>query len=187
MGVDLKYFYLNTPMVRYEYMQIPITILPQEIIKEYDIDHLIDNRFILPEIKSNVLSITGRSTNLRKLAKNLDIRGYRPTLYSLYLFKHQTRKITFCLVVNNVSIKFIHQHNPPHLVNHFNKEYKATVSWEGKVFYGMHLDWDYITRTLVFYIKNYDNKSLKGFQHIMSKYPEHSPHPFIPLKYGAKQ
>ena len=33
--LDIKDFYLNTPMKRYEYMRIKITDIPEEIILEY--------------------------------------------------------------------------------------------------------------------------------------------------------
>ncbi len=33
--LDIKDFYLNTPMKRYEYMRIKITDMPEEIIEEY--------------------------------------------------------------------------------------------------------------------------------------------------------
>ncbi len=33
--LDIKDFYLITPMKRYEYMRIKITDIPEEIIKEY--------------------------------------------------------------------------------------------------------------------------------------------------------
>ncbi len=33
--IDIKDFYLNTPMKCYEYMHLKITDIPEEIIKEY--------------------------------------------------------------------------------------------------------------------------------------------------------
>ncbi len=33
--LDVKDFYLNTPMTRYEYMRIKLTDIPEEIIVEY--------------------------------------------------------------------------------------------------------------------------------------------------------
>ena len=35
MSVDIKKFYLNTPMARYEYMRLKIAELPQDFIDEY--------------------------------------------------------------------------------------------------------------------------------------------------------
>ncbi len=39
--LDIKDFYLNTPMKRYEYMHIEITDIPEEIIKEYKIREIV--------------------------------------------------------------------------------------------------------------------------------------------------
>jgi hypothetical protein len=36
--IDIKDFYLNTPMKHYEYMRLKITDIPDEIIKEYKLD-----------------------------------------------------------------------------------------------------------------------------------------------------
>ena len=35
MCLDLKNFYLCTPMDRYEYMKMPIGIFPQHVIEQY--------------------------------------------------------------------------------------------------------------------------------------------------------
>ena len=39
--LDIKDFYLNTPMKRYEYMRIKITNIPEEIIKEYKMREIV--------------------------------------------------------------------------------------------------------------------------------------------------
>ena len=37
MMLDIKDFYLNTPMERYEYMRLKLTDIPEEIIVEYNL------------------------------------------------------------------------------------------------------------------------------------------------------
>jgi hypothetical protein len=37
MTIDLKNFYLNTPMTRYEYVRINFEDVPEEIIVEYNL------------------------------------------------------------------------------------------------------------------------------------------------------
>jgi hypothetical protein len=45
--VDIKDFYLNTPMKRYEYMRIKITDIPLEIIEEYKMHEIVtDDSYI---------------------------------------------------------------------------------------------------------------------------------------------
>jgi hypothetical protein len=40
MVIDIKNFYLSTPLARFEYMVINLTSLPQETIKKYDLNEL---------------------------------------------------------------------------------------------------------------------------------------------------
>jgi hypothetical protein len=42
--VDIKIFYLNTPLRRFEYMVINLSSLPQETIDEYDLIELAQDR-----------------------------------------------------------------------------------------------------------------------------------------------
>ena len=53
----------------------------------------------------------------------------------------------------------------------------------------MHLKWDYesLLRSVELSIPNYVRRALTRFMHIACKYSQHSPHPFTPPTYGAKQ
>jgi hypothetical protein len=42
MTLDLKYFYLMTPMKRYEYFRMKIELFPQDIINQYDLTSKVD-------------------------------------------------------------------------------------------------------------------------------------------------
>ena len=46
MCCNIKKFYLVTPLIWYEYIKIPIDILPEEIIKEYNLMNIAHNGFI---------------------------------------------------------------------------------------------------------------------------------------------
>ena len=43
MYCDIKYVYLGTPFERYEYIIIPITMFPDEIIQEYKVIGLLQH------------------------------------------------------------------------------------------------------------------------------------------------
>ncbi len=43
MTTNIKDFYLNTEMKHYEYMQLPIELLPQEIIDQYPFMNKVHN------------------------------------------------------------------------------------------------------------------------------------------------
>ena len=48
--VDVKNFYLNTPLDRYEYMRMPIKLIPQEFIDMYDLTTKVKNGYVYIEI-----------------------------------------------------------------------------------------------------------------------------------------
>ena len=54
---DIKNFYLGTPMARYEYMRLPIKIIPQEIIDEYSLIPLIHNGYVYLEIRRGMYGL----------------------------------------------------------------------------------------------------------------------------------
>ena len=51
MCVYIANFYLNEPMNRYEYMKLPLDIVPEEIIQQYNLINLAHKVFVYMEIK----------------------------------------------------------------------------------------------------------------------------------------
>ena len=50
MCCDIKTFYLVTPLLVYDYIKLPIDILPEEIILEYNLVNLAHNGYVYCEI-----------------------------------------------------------------------------------------------------------------------------------------
>ena len=50
MCTDIANFYLNNPMDRYEYMKLPLEIIPEEIIQQYKLRNLSHKGFLYTEI-----------------------------------------------------------------------------------------------------------------------------------------
>ena len=38
MTIDIKYFYLNTPMARSEYMRLKLSDLPERVVQQYNLE-----------------------------------------------------------------------------------------------------------------------------------------------------
>ena len=51
MTVDLKDFYLNTPLEEYEDMRIPVDMIPQPIMDQYNLAPLVERGFVMVEIR----------------------------------------------------------------------------------------------------------------------------------------
>jgi hypothetical protein len=58
MVVNLKDFYPNTPLERYEYMRLPLAMIPDEIIQQYQLRKLATpNGWIYIEIRKGMYGL----------------------------------------------------------------------------------------------------------------------------------
>jgi hypothetical protein len=57
MMMDIKKYYLGTPLPTYEYMRIPISILPLDIIYKYDLTCLSVNGWVYLEIRKGMYGL----------------------------------------------------------------------------------------------------------------------------------
>ena len=185
MTIDLKDFYLNTPLTKNEYMWVQEHMLPQEIIDEYNLRPRIHNGRILAEIRKSMYGLpqAGR-ISYDALLPHLLQGGYQPTPFTPGLFRHKTKPVTFCLIVDDFGIKYENEQDVRDLITHLQKKYQTTVDWTGQHFCGMHLKWDYHKRTVELSLPGYINKALQRFRHPPPPRPEHSPHPWLPPNYG---
>jgi hypothetical protein len=73
-----------------------------------------------------------------------------------------------------------------HLRNTLLQSYALTTDWEGKVYSGMSLKWDYKNRTCDISMPGYMSNVLSKFQHDAPKHPQHTPSKYVTSVYGAK-
>ena len=121
----------------------------------------------------------------RKLVQHLKDAGFIPAKFTPGLFKHTTRPISFSLVVDGFGIKYIHKKDADHLISELKKHYDVTIDWEGKIFCGIHLEWDYKNRKVTCSMPGVAKKGLQRFNHPIPSRPQHSPHPWTAPKYGS--
>jgi hypothetical protein len=171
MTGDVKTFYLNTPMERLEYMRIPIHLIPDEIIQEYDAIKFVDNGFVYIEIVKGMYGLAQAELLANKLlAKRLDPLGYRMTRHTHGLWKHDTKPIQFSLVVDDFGIEYQNNTDAEDLINALKTHYEAvSVNWEGKLFCGITLEWDYENRRVDLSMPGYIDKVRHKYHHDMPK------------------
>jgi hypothetical protein len=93
------------------------------------------------------------------------------------LFRHATRPITFCLVVDDFGVKYEGVENAQHLINTLQKAYTITIDWEGQTYLGMKLTWDYNQHWVDLSMPNYVDKALQRFAHpTPNKPPQDAPY-----------
>jgi hypothetical protein len=54
MMMDINNYYLGTPLPKYEYMGLPISILPEEIIEKYHLKRLVVDGWVYLEIRKGM-------------------------------------------------------------------------------------------------------------------------------------
>jgi hypothetical protein len=120
------------------------------------------------------------------LQRNLAKDGYRPTQHTHGLWKHDTRLISFSLVVDDFGVKYVGREHAEHLMECIKKNYSISSDWKGSAYCGLTLEWEYKNRTVDLSMPGYIKAALHKYQHAAPARPEHAPHTCNPPIYGAK-
>jgi hypothetical protein len=166
MTIDIKDFYLNNPMSRYEYMRIPINVIPEDIIDQYGLRELEHNGYVYVEICKGVYGLpqAGRIAN-DALVPHLEQYGYMQSKHTHGLFTHTTRPTAFSLIVDHFGVKYVGKDNTQHLIDTLSAKYKITTDWTGMLYCGISLKWDCTNQTVELSMPTYVAKALQRFQH----------------------
>ena len=94
MSADLANFYLNTPLLRPEYVRLKLSDIPEEIIKEYNLLEKVKNGYVYIKINKGMYGLpqSGILAN-ELLEKRLNKHGYKQSKLVPGLWKHETRPI----------------------------------------------------------------------------------------------
>jgi hypothetical protein len=187
MCADVKNFYLNTILDHPEYMKLALSLIPQEIIDKYGMVEKTKNGQVYIQINKGMYGPpqARRLTNYL-LIKCLAPHGCRPVRHTHGLWKHDTRPVTFTLVLNNFGIKYVGKKHVYHLLQALKQEYEVTEDWTGALYYGIALDCNYKEGTVDLSMSGYTDAALHKFQHKPPTRPEHAPYPARTKQYGAK-
>jgi hypothetical protein len=120
------------------------------------------------------------------LQKRLAPFGYYQASHTSGLWLHKTRPIAFSLVVDDFSVKYEGKKHVVHLWGSLLRSYELKTYWEGKLYSGMTLKWDYKNRTCDNSMPVYVANVLRKFQHDTPKHPQHTPSRYAMPVYGAK-
>jgi hypothetical protein len=144
MCLDVKNFYLGTPMDSFEYMRIPIKLIPQEIITEYNLLSLVSDGHVYIEVQKGMYGLpqAGIFTN-QLLDRRLAIHGYHQTKFTLGLLRHFTCPIQFTLVVDDFIVQYVGTEYAQHLIDALETDYTVSKYWTGGIYCGITLKWDY--------------------------------------------
>ena len=117
MTIDISNFYLNSPLLRPEFVKIKISDIPEEIINKYKLrDKVIPHGYVYIMATKGMYGLpqAGLIAN-ELLEKRLNKHGYWQSKLVPGLWKHNTRPIKFTLVVDDFGVKYVREEHNHHL------------------------------------------------------------------------
>ncbi len=142
--LDIKGFYLKTPMKCKEYMRLKTTDIPDKIIKEYSLQELvIEDGYVYCANSKDIYSLPqGGIIAQELLAERLSKHGYHQSKIIPELLTHKTRLTTFTLVMDDFAIKIMSENSANHIINALKKYNTITVDKDAAKYIGLTIEWD---------------------------------------------
>ena len=99
------------------------------------------------------------------LVKHLELYGYHISSKKNGLWKHNSRPINFTLLVDDFGVKYVGGKHALHLKAALEYKYKLTINWEGNLYIGIALKWDYEKGTVDLSMPGYVCAALHSIHH----------------------
>ena len=187
LTANIENFYLGTPMDRYEYMRIPAKDIPADIMEQYNLAPLVHNGHVLTEIRKGMYGLPQAGIlAYNRLVQHLALSNCTPVKHTPGFFRHDTRSVTFSLVVDDFAIKYVDRVNAEHLLATLRSLYNINMDWTASMYCGITLKWDYVARTVNLSMPGYIEKALKTYLAERPKRPQLAPHAWTAPCYGSK-
>eukprot|EP00804_Cyclotella_cryptica_P030011 CCRYP_013454-RA/>CCRYP_013454-RA protein AED:0.36 eAED:0.39 QI:0/0/0/1/0/0/4/0/743 len=188
MTIDIKDFYLNTPMDRPEFMRLKLSDIPDNIIDLYKLCDIAHDGYVFVRIKKGMHGLPQAGIIAQQLLEqHLQANGYHQSKINPGFWTHDWRPICFALCVDDFGVKYVGKEHADHLIQTLRGHYEISMDWNGQRYIGLTLHWDYRNRLVRLSMPGYCEKAGQRFQHSKPNKPQHQPYPSAPRTYGTKQ
>eukprot|EP00804_Cyclotella_cryptica_P014914 CCRYP_000543-RD/>CCRYP_000543-RD protein AED:0.32 eAED:0.31 QI:0/-1/0/1/-1/0/1/0/482 len=188
MTIDIKDFYLNTPMARPEYMRLKLSDIPAAIIDLYKLRDIAQDGYVFVRIQKGMYGLPQAGIIAQQLLEQrLQANGYHQSKLNPGFWTHDWRPICFALCVDDFGVKYVGKVHAEHLINTLTGHYDISTDWDGRRYIGLTLQWDYRNRTVRLSMPGYCEKAGQRFRHSLPTKPQHQPYPSAPRTYGSRQ
>ena len=129
-------------MSRFEYMKMPITIFPQHVKEEYNLQEKFYKGCVWIKIRRSIYGIpqSGKLAN-DYLRNQIAPHGYFEVKHTPVLWTHITRPIQITLVVDGFGVKYTRLRDAENLLSVLENKFTAVSTyWEGGLYYGITLE-----------------------------------------------
>ena len=163
MSLDLKDYFLATPMEKPEFMKVQLKYFPEDIIKRYNLHQVSDNnKYVYIRIKRGMYGLKQAALlAYNNLIKNLKQDGYYPIPHTDSYWRHEKYPTIFCLCVDDFGVKYFCKSELNHLINSLLKNYKISTDYSGNNYCGLTIEWNYAQEYVNKLMPEYVTKVLK--------------------------
>ena len=144
LGFDLKYFYLYTTTNQPEFLRIKLINFLEDIIGHYKPQEKVDDKgFVYVKFVCGVYVLPHAGIIPQKLLEEqLKKHGYHQSDKTPGFWKHDTRPISFTLIVHDFRVNYDGKKHANRLINVLKENYTVEEDWEGEKYGGITLHWD---------------------------------------------
>jgi hypothetical protein len=138
MMMDIKNYYIGTPLTRFEYMRMLLSRFPEEIVQKYNLNALAVDGWVYIETRKGMYGLKQAGLLANQLLQTrLAPFGYYPARHTPGLWLHRTRPISFTLVVDDFAVKYVGKQHAEHLRDALLRTYELTTDGTATVYSGM--------------------------------------------------
>ena len=185
--IDLKNFYLDTPMPDPEYVRIKMTDIPEEFIEEYNLIGRDRDGWVYFEIRRGCYGLPQSGILANNLLRSrLVTEGFYESFSTPGLWRHKWRPIQFCLIVDDFGVEYVGIEHFNFLLDILKKYHGVQFNMAGNKLAGIAITWDYPNKRCRISMPGYIDNLLIKFKHPLPSKPRFSPHACLPIAYGAK-
>jgi len=185
--IDLKNFYLDTPMPEPEYVCIKLADIPDEFISEYNLSGRDRDGWIHFEIRQGCYGLPQAGILANDLLRSrLVTEGFYEAASTPGLWRHKWRPLQFCLIVDDFGVEYVGMEHFDFLLNLLKKFHGVQFNMAGDKLAGISIQWDYPGKRCRLSMPVYIENLLLKFKHPHPPKPRRSPYACLPISYGAK-
>jgi hypothetical protein len=187
MTADITDYYLNTPLLRSEYVRVGKGQISSTIVSEYNLDAYLLDGYYYFEVEKGMYGLPQSGLLAQqRLIKHLEKSEYTQSTVVPCLFSHPTNGITFVLVVDDFGVKFTNVEGRDHFLNTLRSLYKITTDDKGSQYLGMTIKHDKVKHEITISMPGYIIKLLERFKEWAGSRCASTPGIYRAPVYGSK-
>jgi hypothetical protein len=174
--IDIKNFYLDTPMPDPEYVRIKISDIPDEFFMEYNLGGRDRNGWIYFEIRKGYYGLPQAGILANDLLRSrLLTEGFYEAASTPGLWHHKWHPLQICLIIDDFGVEYVGTIHFNFLLNLLKKYHGVQCNMAGDKLAGIAICWDYPRKHCRLSMPGYINNLLIKFKHPCPRKPQFSP------------